>query len=283
MEQPQLGKKILELRLSKGLTQNELAEKCKVSLRTIQRIEMAEVTPRSFTIKSIFSALDYDFYNANDQIKNEKTSSLQIWFLDFINLKKNTMRKVSFLSLLVVTLILFLNKSECHAQSINGWVKRTKYPESYETGLNASESKTGKKCAYIKSVGNKVKDFATLMQCCDAKLYLGKRVKLTGYVKGEGIKGWSGMWFRIDSKYDKKVLGFDNMRNRAIEGDTDWQKCEIILDVPSGSGLLNYGVLLSGKGTVYFDRISLEIIGDIATDNPAQSYPVKPSNVDFED
>lgn len=87
MNQPELGKKILELRLSKGLTQNELADKCNVSLRTIQRIELAEVTPRSFTVKSIFSVLEYDFYNSNFPIVNEKTSSNTNWVKDLFNLK----------------------------------------------------------------------------------------------------------------------------------------------------------------------------------------------------
>jgi transcriptional regulator with XRE-family HTH domain len=41
MKQPKLGKKILELRQSRGLTQSELAENCNLSLRTVQRIESA--------------------------------------------------------------------------------------------------------------------------------------------------------------------------------------------------------------------------------------------------
>jgi len=49
MEQPNLGKKILALRLKKGLTQDELASLCNISLRTIQRIETAAVNPRSYT------------------------------------------------------------------------------------------------------------------------------------------------------------------------------------------------------------------------------------------
>lgn len=60
MKQPELGKKISELRKSKGLTQEELVELCNVSVRTIQRIETGEVTPRSYTVKTILSALDYD-------------------------------------------------------------------------------------------------------------------------------------------------------------------------------------------------------------------------------
>ena len=41
MKQPDLGKKIVELRMAKGLTQEELVELCNISIRTIQRIEMA--------------------------------------------------------------------------------------------------------------------------------------------------------------------------------------------------------------------------------------------------
>jgi transcriptional regulator with XRE-family HTH domain len=60
MKQPDLGRKISELRKAKGFTQEELVEKCNISVRTLQRIETGEVTPRSYTIKTILAALDYD-------------------------------------------------------------------------------------------------------------------------------------------------------------------------------------------------------------------------------
>ena len=59
MKQPELGKKIAILRTKKGLTQEELVNKCNINVRTIQRIETGEVTPRNSTIKIIFEALDY--------------------------------------------------------------------------------------------------------------------------------------------------------------------------------------------------------------------------------
>jgi len=46
MKQPLLGKKISELRKQKGLTQEDLVEKCNITVRTIQRIESGETTPR---------------------------------------------------------------------------------------------------------------------------------------------------------------------------------------------------------------------------------------------
>jgi len=72
MKQPELGQKISELRKSKGLTQEELVEQCNISVRTIQRIEAGDVTPRSYTIKTILSALDYDIEQISTETKISK-------------------------------------------------------------------------------------------------------------------------------------------------------------------------------------------------------------------
>ena len=283
MKQPELGKKILELRLSKGFTQNELAEKCSVSIRTIQRIELGEVIPRSFTIKTIFYNLDYDFYNTKPVLQNVKTSTFKNAFLNTINLKKNTMKKLSFLSVLLVAGLLFLNKSESQAQNINGWGKAGSKSNSYEMGLDNSTTKNGKNCAYLKSIESEINGFGTISQKCDAKFYLGKRIKMTGFVKTEDLAKWSGMWLRVDSKFGGKSLSFDNMYKRSLKGTLDWTKCEIELNVPQESSTLNFGVLLHGTGKLWFDRISFEIIGDITDKITANGIPDKPANIDFED
>ncbi len=57
MNQPELGNYIAQLRKEKGLTQEELVELCNINVRTIQRIENGDVTPRSYTVKNIFEAL----------------------------------------------------------------------------------------------------------------------------------------------------------------------------------------------------------------------------------
>ena len=55
------GQLIKELRIKKGMTQEELAAKTEVSARTIQRIEHGEVDPRAYTLQMIARALDVDF------------------------------------------------------------------------------------------------------------------------------------------------------------------------------------------------------------------------------
>ncbi|MDP2686961.1 MAG: helix-turn-helix transcriptional regulator [Aequorivita sp.] len=66
MKQPELGRKLLELRKQKGFTQEELVEQCNINVRTIQRIEAGEVMPRSFTLKTILNVLGEDLENLQD-------------------------------------------------------------------------------------------------------------------------------------------------------------------------------------------------------------------------
>ena len=73
MKQPELGRKITELRKGKGLTQEELVDKCNISVRTLQRIEAGEVTPRSYTVRTILAALDYDLSKVSDNDTDKRS------------------------------------------------------------------------------------------------------------------------------------------------------------------------------------------------------------------
>lgn len=66
MRKLDFGKKLLEVRTTQGLTQDEVAEKCNISARTIQRIEFGKVKPRAFTIKVISEVLGFDFFKTSD-------------------------------------------------------------------------------------------------------------------------------------------------------------------------------------------------------------------------
>lgn len=109
MKQPGLGKKIAELRTAKGLTQSELASACNLSLRTVQRIESAEVEPRSFTVRLLFSHLGAEAYTEpelSEKIplsiigKNVRNSMQNVF-----NFKTHTMKKITLLSLTALSMI----------------------------------------------------------------------------------------------------------------------------------------------------------------------------------
>jgi transcriptional regulator with XRE-family HTH domain len=135
MNQPDLGKKIAELRKAKGLTQEELVEKCNLSVRTLQRIESGEVTPRSYTIKTIFAALDYTLVDSTESNPNRfgKTGSvISAWpgqfyehVVDLFNLKTNKMKKISILSVTFIAICIgiFVLCAETKAQKAEKVVK----------------------------------------------------------------------------------------------------------------------------------------------------------------
>jgi transcriptional regulator with XRE-family HTH domain len=104
MKQPELGKKIADLRKAKGYTQEELVEKCNLSVRTLQRIESGEVVPRSHTIRVIFAALDYKVYDSS----NIRFRLFLKQVLDLFNLKTNTMKKLSILTLAFTAMVFVL-------------------------------------------------------------------------------------------------------------------------------------------------------------------------------
>lgn len=73
-----IGTKITQLRKQKALSQEELAELSKVNVRTIQRIENNETTPRGATLKLICNALEV---TPDEIVSFEKTEdySFLIW------------------------------------------------------------------------------------------------------------------------------------------------------------------------------------------------------------
>lgn len=109
MKQPDLGKKISELRKQKGLTQEELVEKCNINVRTIQRIEAGEVTPRSFTIKTILEVLEVNY---DEVITQEKESYAKGKFDKLLKISKENFIKAINLSWIFGIIYLFVTVVE---------------------------------------------------------------------------------------------------------------------------------------------------------------------------
>ena len=110
MKQPELGKKIADLRKARGFTQEELVEKCKLNVRTLQRIESGEVMPRTYTIRLIFEALEVpiDSLPVDKGLKFKWFRQLASSFIDLFNLKTNTMRKLSILTIMIAVIVFSL-------------------------------------------------------------------------------------------------------------------------------------------------------------------------------
>jgi len=97
MNQHEIGNKLCELRKEKGLTQEELAIRCGVNVRSIKRIEAGTVSPRMATLKLIGAELDYEIpFDENDDTK--------FWLL--------TLHLSNFISIPIFPLIIWAMKKD---------------------------------------------------------------------------------------------------------------------------------------------------------------------------
>ena len=86
-----IAQTLIKTRKDRGLTQEELAEKAGINLRTIQRIENAENEPRGTTLDLICKALEIDskvLMNKNNSDTNKNIGQLIVngFFLLALNL-----------------------------------------------------------------------------------------------------------------------------------------------------------------------------------------------------
>lgn len=170
------------------------------------------------------------------------------------------------------------------AAAPSGWILAGNKPANYDTGVDAQVKYHDAPSAYLKSKTTaSIQDdqgFGTLMQSFRAERYLGKRVRLSGFVKSDAVEGWAGLWMRIDK--GSSVVGFDNMQDRAVKGTNDRRRYEVVLDVPQDATGIAFGVLLTGSGTVWLNSTNFDVVeSDVPTTGTAQQAD-GPRNLNFQ-
>jgi hypothetical protein len=166
--------------------------------------------------------------------------------------------------------------------SIKSWMLAGSRKHDYEQGIDNDNTFNGKKSAYLRSKESEPEGFGTLMQTFQATAYRNKRLRYSAYVKSEEVENWAGLWMRVDGFEKGKSLCFDNMQNRPIKGTTEWQRFEIVLNVPQDSSNIAFGILLEGRGQVWISDIQFaEVTSDVPVTDLTRSYPDQPENLDF--
>lgn len=169
-----------------------------------------------------------------------------------------------------------------------GWSKNGSKPGSYVVGVDRNQSFGGLPSAYVKSIESSVDGFGGMMQMSSAEDLIGKRVRLSGWVKTEDANDGGGhLWLRVDGQQSGQMLQFDNMDKHPVKGTTDWQQYSIVLDVPPESAALAYGFFVAGTGKMWVSGTKLEPVGpevpstNMVT-NRARALPKAPVNISFD-
>ncbi|SOC24650.1 AraC-like DNA-binding protein [Ureibacillus xyleni] len=171
-------------------------------------------------------------------------------------------------------------------QLLKGWNLSGSHPFNYKMGIDRENVHKGRASGFLKAVTVQSQgEFATMMQQFKAEKYLGKRIKLSGFIKSKDVDGFCGFWMRVDDSLGD-VLQFDNMSDRPIVGNNEWNHYHIVLDVPENSAVIAFGVLLSGNGQVWIDELKFkEVDKQTPTTNIDFSSDLleEPVNLSFEE
>lgn len=171
-------------------------------------------------------------------------------------------------------------------KTIKGWMLSGSHPFNYEIGVDPRTFHQGRVSGFLRSVTTQgLEEFGTMMQQFKAQRFTGKRFRLSAFIKTKNVQQFVGMWMRVDST-SGDVIQFDNMSDRPITGDTNWNHYSIVLDVPEDSAAISFGVLLVGRGHVWMDSISFqEVDHTVATTNLEVGGDIldEPTNLSFEE
>ncbi|RJG47497.1 S41 family peptidase [Motilimonas pumila] len=116
----------------------------------------------------------------------------------------------------------------------------------------------GQTVALLDNAKDPSAEFIAFYQSIDHTLN-GNHVTLKGKIKTEGVILHAGIWLRIDGA--SEVLAFDNMGNRPITGNTEWQEVSVVLPLSLKDRKIFFGGIVSGPGKAWFDDFKLEVDG----------------------
>lgn len=161
-----------------------------------------------------------------------------------------------------------------------GWYVTESAPKLYEASVDTTAPCEGTRSAHLRSRTDNPGGYGTFMQAFGAQEFRGKRLRFSAAVRARDVKGWAGLWMRVESADPKNPLGFDNMQSRALVGTVGCKRYDVVLDVPNEATYITAGLLLSGTGNAWLDGVRFEVVGpevavtDLLSHTPSASKPV---------
>jgi hypothetical protein len=121
--------------------------------------------------------------------------------------------------------------------------------------------RSGSGCVVVQALANSPGHLGNVMQSFSAIAYRGKTVRLKAWMRVEPVEtGDRGqMWLAVE-RANRRDGFSDFMDNRPIRSG-QWTQCEITGMVDRDAQFINFGFMSSGKGRVWVDDVTFEVVG----------------------
>jgi hypothetical protein len=131
----------------------------------------------------------------------------------------------------------------------------------YLAALSRTGCRDSVGCAVVLVPSNAPRPFSSLSQSFSAAAYRGRSVRLGAWLRLESAdpEDRAQMWLSVDRENRQQGF-FDNMDDRPIRS-SEWTYIEITGPVAPDARFINIGVMSVGRGRVWVDGVSFEVLG----------------------
>ena len=130
----------------------------------------------------------------------------------------------------------------------------------YIAELRRSGCRSRLGCAVVRVPANAPTPVASLMQSFSAAAYRGKTVRLRAWLRLEASDSEDKAQMLLSVDRANRQSGFsDNMNDRPVRS-AEWTRCEIVCPVDRDATFISFGVLSIGRGRVWVDDVSFEVV-----------------------
>lgn len=155
-------------------------------------------------------------------------------------------------------------------------------PRGYEVGLDAKPDPSGLASLSVRSVAPLSTETSSIGAAHQqASGYAGSRVRLSGQVRAEGVRGWAGLYIGAGDfdVLSNLFLGKPGIEQRLPKGAAatsaaGWQDVSVVFDVPADAPVIDLGLALVGEGQVWARALRFEVVG--------QHVPVTTTPIGFD-
>lgn len=147
--------------------------------------------------------------------------------------------------------VILAGAQERHLPALPGWALSG--DDSFGAAPDSEVKLAGQPTIRLSS--SSATTLGTVNQKVDAAAYAGHRVRFSAAVRTQGVKGWSGLWLRIDGD-TPTPLAFENTAAHALRGSVEWTALEIVIDVPADAKEIAFGLLQDGAGSSWFGHFA---------------------------
>ena len=187
--------------------------------------------------------------------------------------------------LLLLSLIILLSKLNGISQTLPAaWKKGGNMAGSYSMELKPNEGMNKSNAIVLQSIGKDVWGSGAILQIISTNNYVGKRIKLSAFIKTENVKNYTNLILKLENDRNESWNNTEKLNQEILtqlKGTFEYKKIEAYLNIYNQYENLIIGAELNGDGKIWLDEFNLEIVGN-APEVTSEISKV-PLNLEFED